>query len=131
MGVDPRDAKRATEPLQFKVVGGPEDYGDTAESTVRYVVVANRSGVLGYLWAADEEDSAGYEPRPAGGGDAFNAGSPWIMKLREAKARSLKPSQALAELSELPGDEQMGRVVPGSEAEAPSLAALTELASQA
>jgi hypothetical protein len=131
MGADERDVKRATEPLQFKVVGGPEDYGDTGDSTIRYVVVANSAGILGYLWAADDHDSAGYVPRPAGGGSAFNAGTPWTMKLRGAKARHLKPSQALAELSKLPGDEQMGRVVPGSEAEAPSLAALKELASRA
>lgn len=129
MGLDdPRNIERMTAPLEFKLVRGPEEYGYTAESTVRYVVVANKAGILGYLWASDEEDSAGYEPRPAGGGDAMNSGDQWILGLREAKARPLTPLQALDELSKLPGDEQTGRVVPGSQAEAPSLAALQELA---
>jgi hypothetical protein len=131
VGVDDRDIKRTTAPVEFRLVRGPEEYAYTAESTVTYVAVANRAGIIGYLWAADDEDAAGYEPRPALGGDAFNAGVPWVMKLREAKARRLRPSQALAEFSKLRGDEEMGRVVPGSQAEAPNLAALKELAGQA
>jgi hypothetical protein len=79
--MDDRDVKRATEPLQFKAVGGPEDYGDTGDSTIRYVVVANSAGILGYLWAADDHDSAGYVPRRAeeaggmGMNDAVASGS--------------------------------------------------------
>lgn len=36
--------------MQFRRVSGPPLYQHTAEGPVRYVVVANEDGVLGYLW---------------------------------------------------------------------------------
>jgi hypothetical protein len=117
------------EDLEFKPVpGGPARYGNAATGPVRYVVIANQDGVIGYLWGSDAEDAAGYEYRRSAGDVAANAGVPWYQKLRSAKARGLRPSQALAEFAAGPGDPVAGRVVPGSEGTAPGLAALKDLA---
>jgi hypothetical protein len=117
-----------TEDLQPRLVGGPEDYAYNTEGPVRYLAVASDSGTLGYLWASDEDNAAGFEPRPGAGGDAFNAAVSWRGKLREAKNRGRTPTQALVDLAADPGTATMGRAVPGSEAEASSLRALRELA---
>ncbi|HEU5475301.1 MAG TPA: hypothetical protein VFV67_32060 [Actinophytocola sp.] len=117
-----------TEDLQPRVVAGPPSYERTTDKPVRYVAVANDAGVLGYLWAADEDGAAGYEPRTAAGGDAFNAGVWWYQKLREQKALDVLPSAAIAALAALPDGPRTGHVVPGSEGEAISLATLRELA---
>lgn len=127
MGTDPRDNGRTTEDLHLEVVEGPADYAYTAQSKVRYVAVANQAGLLGYLWGSDAEDAAGFEPRPAVRGKALQASVAWMRALRQAKAQGIPPSQALTELAKLPGDEQMGRVVAGSENEAASQAALKEM----
>jgi hypothetical protein len=129
-GEDPRATKRTTEDLHFNPVGGPAEYAYTTDKPVHYVAVAAEAGILGYLWAADEDDAAGYEPRPALGDDAFNAGVSWHVALRRAKSRGIPPSQALAELAEMSGGKSMGRVVAGSEADASSLADLKEIAGQ-
>jgi hypothetical protein len=117
------------EDLEFKPVpGGPARYGSAARGPVRYVVVANQDGVIGYLWASDPDDAAGYEYLRSAGDIAANAGVPWYQRLRAAKARGLRPSQALAEFAAEPGNPVTGRVVPGSEGMAPDLGTLKHLA---
>ncbi|WP_030547217.1 hypothetical protein [Streptomyces albus] len=140
MGTDPRAVPRFTEDLRLRQTGGPAVYGHTTGKPVRYLTVANdRAGVIGYLWANDEDGAAGWEPRPAAGGDAFNGARPWLARLRDAKARELPPTAALREIAEEPATEEpaageppaggaAGTVVPGPLAEAPSLAALRDLA---
>ncbi|GAA4880955.1 hypothetical protein [Kitasatospora terrestris] len=121
--------ERLNEDMQFSVVpGGPARYVHTTDKAVEYVTVAREDGVLGYLWACDADDAAGWQVRPAGGDDAYNAGVSWTMRLRDPKARGLTPSQALAELAASPGNPQIGRVVAGSRATASGLAELRELA---
>ncbi|MGK5530601.1 hypothetical protein [Streptomyces sp. URMC 129] len=105
-----------------------EYYAHTTERPVRYVQVANDDGVLGYLWISDADDAAGYRPREAGGDEAYHAGVSWARHLRACKARGLTPSQALIELTVHAGGRRIGHVVPGSEADAPSLAVLREQA---
>lgn len=116
------------EDVQFKVVDGPPLYRNTAEGPVRYVVVANGDGVLGYLWISDAVDAAGYVPRRSGGDVAMNSGGYWLRKLRAGKATGLLPSQALAGLPADSGSPMTGRIVTGSEGTAPSLAVLKDLA---
>ncbi|WP_405613810.1 hypothetical protein [Streptomyces sp. NBC_00076] len=80
------------------------------------------------MWAGDEDDAAAYQPRQAAGGRGINEGISWISRLREAKARGIRPSQALADFladSEPPG---RGRPLPGSLADAPNAAAVEALA---
>ncbi|MFC9327604.1 hypothetical protein [Kitasatospora sp. NPDC057015] len=120
---------RLNEDVQFKVAdGGPPEYARTTSRAVEYVAVANGEKLLGYLWACDADDAAGWQVRPAGGDEAYNAGVLWTLRLREAKARGLTPSQALAELADHDGGADADRVVPGSRALAGSRAALKTLA---
>ena len=113
------------------VPGGPTDYAESTDGPVRYVTVANDEGfVIGYLWAAEHDDAADFLPRPAAGIPARQATGTWVTQLRYRKERDLTPVQALAELADFAGNVNSGRVVPGSEATAPSLDALNEIASQ-
>lgn len=126
------DSPRLSEELEFTLQpGGPRDYAGATDGPIRYVSVADGGGVLlGYLWAAQEEDAAGFVPRAAVGGDAMNAWVDWTMELRARKERDLTPVQALAELSDGVGHANYGWVVAGSEESATGSAALQELAGQ-
>ncbi|WP_159394298.1 hypothetical protein [Streptomyces sp. NRRL S-495] len=121
---------RLREDMQLKLVeGGPVDYAYRTDKPVEFVTVANEaSGVLGYIWASDEDDAAGWVERPAVLVEASNSGSYWLRKLREAKARSLTPSQALAELAEDRPGGRIGAIVPGSRSRADTVIALEEKA---
>lgn len=116
------------EDLEFTPVSGRPRYANAAGGPVRYMAVANAEGVIGYLWASDPDDAAGYEYLRAAGDVAANAGVPWYQRLRAAKAAGLPPSRALDQLAAEPGDPVTGRVVRGSDGTAPSLAFLKELA---
>ncbi|MGL4177892.1 MAG: ADP-ribosyltransferase [Dermatophilaceae bacterium] len=121
---------RLSEDLQFKVVSGPQDYASKTAASVEYMKVGSEDGVLGYLWAADADGAAGYEASPSGDDDAENAGMPWVLRLREAKAEGLTPTQALERMEAHPGSPDGGRVIAGSRNRAESLAALRELANE-
>jgi hypothetical protein len=41
------------EDLHFRLVDSPPSYAYTTDGPVRYAVVANDNGVLGYLWASN------------------------------------------------------------------------------
>jgi hypothetical protein len=105
---------------------GSARYADMTEGPVRYLTVAGSRGVLGYLWAADNEDAAGYEPRSAAGEAAFDAALVWLLRLGEAKASGLSPRQALSHLKNAVEHAEAGRVVPDSEAVAWTLDALQD-----
>lgn len=107
------------------VEGGPVDFVFQTDKPVEYVAVANQGdGILGYLWACDADDAAGWEGRLAAGAIAMNGSRYWYGKLREAKARGLLPSQALAELSADTEGGWSGQVVSGSRAKAASVVEL-------
>ncbi|MGW6902761.1 hypothetical protein [Streptomyces sp. NBC_01718] len=124
-----RPNSRFEEDLRFERSDGPPDYGCRTDGPVRYFAVADEAGtVLGYVWGNDEDGAAAWEPRPSAGTRAFNGGFLWEMKLREFKARGTAPTVALAEMIRDSSDIESSHVVPGSQAEAPTLAALKELA---
>lgn len=110
--------------------GGPARYQDWTDKPVRYFTVVDKQGgaVLGYVWACDEDEAAAYEPRQAAGPRAVNEGSFWIRRLRNAKERGLRPSQALAEFLADPAPTGKGRPLPGSLADAANAAAVEALA---
>ncbi|MGL4745265.1 MAG: hypothetical protein ACRCYX_02600 [Dermatophilaceae bacterium] len=114
--------------FQPRLVSGPDDYAYLTSQPVDYVAVGDDNGILGYLWAADADDAAGYQARQARGDLAHNAGIPWAAQLRESKAQGLTPSHALAQLGIHPAPPDAGAVVPGSDGRAHSLAALRQLA---
>lgn len=106
----------------------PRYRGET-DKPVHHLTVANARGeAMGYLWANDEDDAAGWCLRPAGDRAGFGEGLEWSTKLNEAKARGLSSTAALAELVRGSDPRCVSHIVPGSLTAAPSLAALTELA---
>ncbi|MGI5425829.1 DUF6508 domain-containing protein [Streptomyces sp. CA-179760] len=124
------DNSRFEEDFQFKLVAGPARYSIRTDGPVAYLSVADRTGtVIGYLWANDEDDAAGWVVPPGLSPDAVNAGGRWVRALRDGKARRVAPTAFLAELARGANDCELSHVVPGSLTEAPSLAALREVTS--
>jgi hypothetical protein len=121
-----------TEDLTLREVSGPPSYKGVTDKPVEYIAIANQSDVIvGYLYANDEDDVVSWQPRPAAGDDAHSTYYRWMMMLRDAKARGLKPSAALDELVRIGNDhpaEPRSHVVAGSRQQAASLAALKEIA---
>ncbi|MFB4301416.1 hypothetical protein [Actinomadura sp. NTSP31] len=136
MGIDDRDVRRTTENLDLRRVGSaPANYPSRTDRPVGYLAVGAGDTVLGYLWAADGEDAAGFVRRPAAGDDGANEAVAWTKELRAAKARDVPAARLLDEFAaaDLPvadGAWHPGKVIPGSRAEAPSLTALKELAAR-
>ncbi|MEU0105735.1 hypothetical protein ABZ313_10235 [Streptomyces sp. NPDC006251] len=97
----------------------------TAEGEVRYVPVQDERGIVGHLWASDEENAASFEPLEVGDGATYHAGLAWLERLRSAHDRGLSPSAALAEVSAT-ADTSAGRVAPACEPRTVALAALRD-----
>ncbi|MEV6961556.1 hypothetical protein AB0M97_20610 [Streptomyces sp. NPDC051207] len=119
-------------PLEAKP-GGPPRYRSTTDKPVQYVTVVDpeAGSVLGYAWASDEDDAAGWVTRKAGGPRAFNEGVTWSTRLHDAKERGIRPSEALAELTREGGAGGVGQILPGSHKQAPNAATVKALADQA
>lgn len=129
MSSDERAIPRTTEDLYLKPVGaGPARYARATSGPVRYGPVCTADTVLGYLWVSDRDDAAGFEPRTAAGDEGGNAGVYWYQRLRAAKARDLRPSEALAILAAEAGGTRTGHIVGGSITE---IASLDELRARA
>ncbi|MER8085417.1 DUF6508 domain-containing protein [Streptomyces sp. NPDC058316] len=104
-------------------------YRAGTDKPVHHLTVADvRGEAMGYLWANDADDAAGWCLRPAGDRAGFDEGLEWSAKLNTAKARGLLPTAALAELARDSDPRRVSHVVPDSLTTAPTLAALTELA---
>ncbi|MEU0845699.1 hypothetical protein ABZ370_40470 [Streptomyces sp. NPDC005962] len=113
---------RTTEPLTFEEVDSPQRYARTTDKPVQYVTVAGPQGtVLGYVWANDEDDAAGWQTNPGGGDEAFNMGALYVSKLRDAKARSAPPTTALSELIRESDPAGPSHIASGTPEQAPSL----------
>ncbi|MGW3041573.1 hypothetical protein ACWC9T_16385 [Kitasatospora sp. NPDC001159] len=125
-----KENPRLAEDMQLRVLeGGPVDYSYSTDKPVEYAAVANDEGdVLGYLWACDADDAAGWVERRAVGPAAAQAAGYWLMKMRSAKSRALLPTQALAELSADTDGGRAGHVVSASRAMATSVQELYEKA---
>ncbi|CAM5745882.1 hypothetical protein STAFG_2932 [Streptomyces afghaniensis 772] len=75
----------------------------------------DRAGTaLGYVWANDEDDAAGWVVPPGLSANAVNAGGRWVRALRAGKARQLAPTVLLAELARGTNDGRQSHAVPGS-----------------
>lgn len=121
---------RFDDDMMFNLVSpGPPRYQTDTDKPVRYFTVVDKEkgGVLGYVWANDEDDAAAWEPRQAVGPRALSEGGIWHARLEDAKGRGLLPSQALAELLAGP-DGKRGRALPDSLTDAPNAAAVEALA---
>ncbi|MET7857696.1 hypothetical protein ABZS81_10770 [Streptomyces sp. NPDC005318] len=132
MSREQRPNPRLNEDLLFnEAPGGPPRYSPMTAGPVHYLTIADREGeVIGYAWANDEDDAAGWEVRKAGGDEAFNKGARWARKLHDAKARGVAPTAALAEMIHESDLTKSSHVVPGSLTEAPNLGYVEGLADQ-
>jgi hypothetical protein len=132
MSTDRKPPGYMTEDLTLRVVSGPPSYKGITEKAVEYIAIANQSDVIvGYLYANDEDDVVGWQPRPAAGNDAHSTYYRWMMMLRDCKARGLPPSAALEELVRVGVDhpeKPRSHVAAGPRQQAASLAALKEIA---
>lgn len=120
---------RTTEALPFEKVDGPARYARTTDKPVQYVTVVDPQGtVLGYVWANDEDDAAGWQVRRAGGDEAFNMGALYVAKLRDAKARGAAPTTVLAELIRESDPAGPSHIASGTPQQATSLQDVKDLA---
>ena len=86
-----------TEDLEPRVTGGPPRYTSQTGGPVTYVAVT-AGRVIGFLYANDADDAAGWVPRAGASPEEQNLAAAWIVRLRDAKARGLAPTAALAEI---------------------------------
>lgn len=119
---------RITDDVFGVLAGEKEGFTNKAEGEISYVPVADANRVLGYLWWSDEENAAGFRPRPAAGPPAFNAASLWTKGLSKKEHKGLSPSQVVAELIPHHGGSVAGRAHQDPPLQAANLAALTEIA---
>ena len=121
-----------SEDLEPRIVSGPRRYQSKTNKAVEYIALADRDDrVIGYFFANDEDDAAGWQGRADVPPVSANLAAPWIRFLRDAKKRGLKPSAALDELIRRGvdyTDSPRTRIVTASRQAAPSLAALKEVA---
>ncbi|MFI2599593.1 hypothetical protein ACH5AC_02510 [Streptomyces sp. NPDC018693] len=121
------EVPRRTDWLLGQLPPNSPHFETQAESPVTFAEVALRDQVIGYLWASDSENAAGYEPRTPAGDISLDAGKEWLARLSEAKRRGLRPSDALREFAGWQGDFRSGTVLAGSLRTAPSLEDLQDL----
>jgi hypothetical protein len=129
---DPRTLEELGKPAAmsslFRPPPGP-GYRSSTDTPVSYRPVTRGSEVLGYLWASNSDDAASYLRRAAAGADGLRAGALWRARLAEAKSEGLTPAQALRRWVGLPGYLEFGGIAADAdESEAPSLAALRQIA---
>ncbi|MFE6157753.1 hypothetical protein ACFQ7F_02400 [Streptomyces sp. NPDC056486] len=116
-----------TERLRAQLSSDAPQFEAETDAPVEFLEVAIGEGVIGYVWGADREDAAGYEPRTPAGDVALDAAAVWLKKLSASKMGGLSPSQALENLTSWVGDSRAGSIVPGSSKTAASLEDLQEL----
>ncbi|WP_158891577.1 hypothetical protein [Amycolatopsis anabasis] len=106
-------------------------YPASAEGAVRYLPITLDDQVLGYLWAAETEDAAGYVRRASAGADGLRAGTWWRSRLAEAREAGLPPLAALRNWVGLPSYLESGGIAADAEeGRAASLRALKDLAAR-
>jgi len=104
-------------------------YGSMTGQRVRYLPITRGDEVLGYLWAAEDGDAAGYVRQVAAGTDGLKAGALWRTRLAESKRDGLTPVEALRRWIGVPGYLGFGGITTeAEEAEVPDLQALLHIA---
>jgi hypothetical protein len=125
----PFDRSKGWDPLVLKLE--QPGFKFLTDSAVRYVPVMLGGQVLGYLWAAVDDDAADFMPRSQVGAPANLAMRPWIERLDQAKQEGLSPMEALRRWIGQPEDPDVGGIAAGAEIrDAPSVEALKEIASR-
>lgn len=113
--------------LRFGLPPSEGEYPDVTDGAVSYLAVQDDGGrVLGYVWAAQLGNAAGFEPRTAAGEVALEVGRLWIQRLRDAYALGLPASAVLNWLVGRPTLTGMGRIADKEPQECASLDILEE-----
>ncbi|MEW2293483.1 hypothetical protein ABZ719_12340 [Streptomyces sp. NPDC006743] len=121
------EVPRRTEWLQGKVPQEKPHYESHSSAPVDFAEVSIDGRVIGYVWADESGEAAGYEPRSPAGRIAFDAAEDWLDHLSGCKARGLPSSQALREAVRRSGTDRSGAVVSGSLRKAISAEEVQEL----
>jgi hypothetical protein len=103
------------------------EYEEITDQPVCYFTIRRGDQVLGYVWASVGDNAAGFEPRTAAGGAAFDAGAEWVLRLREAYEKGLTARDALNWLARVPMPREMGSIVEDAPQRAASLDVLEDL----
>ncbi len=104
-------------------------YARDTDQPVRYYPITLRGETVGYLWASVTDDAASCLRRLAKKDESLRAYRVWDGRLRAAKARGLRPLEALRQWAGAPEEDGPGRLDDGAgEREAAGLAELREIA---
>lgn len=101
-------APRTQEDLDFVIVNEDRHYRSMASGPINFRAVRGAGGLLGYLWASDQEDAAGFTSTPAAGDEGRNAAVFWYQQLRQMRRDGHSPSQALGMLAGLSTHPSVG-----------------------
>lgn len=121
------EVPRRTDELHGEIPAEAPEFETVTDLPVTFAAVAVEGRVVGYVWAADADDAAGYEPYTPAGDVSLAVGRVWLERLSRSKARDLSPSKALRELASYAASAEGGAVVPGPLRVADSLEALQDL----
>lgn len=121
------EVPRRAEALQARLPSEAPQFATDTELPVSFVEIAMEGRTIGYLWVADGDSAAGYEPYTPAGDISVEAGVRWLERLSDAKARGAAPSYALRLLASEADESTSGMIVPGSQGVAESLEDLQEL----
>ena len=113
--------------LRSSLPPSEEEYPETTEHPVHYFAVRDKRQILGYVWAAQADNAAGFEPRTAAGERAFEAGRAWLLRLREAYRLGLPASDVLNWLAQQSAPIGIGHIAEKEPQTCPSLDSLEEL----
>lgn len=117
--------------------GRPTEFGDlspwtlertefrsVSQAPVRCFPVTLRGQLIGYLWASETTDAAGFYPRKGMGAVGWDARGPWAKRLKETRDAGFSACEAVRYWVGEPEDpkgggvaaDAEGRVLPDSEA---------------
>src|SRR5258706_5868401 len=114
-----------TEDLEMREVSGPPRYTLHTDKPVEHITLMTEEGeLMGYLYANDDDDAAGWQLAAGASPTAQNLVAPWNRMLLDAKKRGLEPSAALDE--SLRATHLRSHVVPRSRKWSASLDALKQ-----
>ncbi|RDI55322.1 hypothetical protein [Nocardia mexicana] len=91
----------------------PANYSRWTRRPVIYLPVQRRGRLIGYLWAATDQNAAGFERSLAAAGDDLNCLLAWEARLNDAATRGLAPVAALEQWIGATEDSVAGAVPAG------------------
>ncbi len=86
---------RRTDRLRALLPMDLPQFSAETQGQVDYMEVTADGKLVGFVWAADSDDAAGFEPYTPAGDLACEIAEHWLLRLSKAKARGLSPSQAM------------------------------------